>query len=137
MPWSPLRQRRRTLEMWRKNARRNSAQVAMNRLGVIRRVGDVITDIDVLRASLLPDDPLRQKMNDYRILLDDPQQQLTRKLFDDNTPAFVAAATRLKKIDSQIEASIDKLDNMEATLKNIKTFIDSVTNLLSAVAIFA
>jgi hypothetical protein len=100
-------------------------------------VGDVITDIDVLRGSLLPDDPLRQKMNDYRILLDDRQQRLTRKVFDDNTPAFVAAAAQLKKIDSQIEASIDKLDNMEATLKNIKTFIDSVTNLLSAVAIFA
>ena len=109
----------------------------MNRLDVIRMVGDVITDIDVLRGSLLPDDPLRQKMNDYRILLDDRQQQLTRKLFDDNTPAFAAAAAKLKKIDSQIEASIDKLDNMEATLKNIKTFIDSVTNLLSAVAIFA
>jgi len=100
-------------------------------------VGDVITDIDVLRGSLLPDDPLRQKMNDYRILLDDRQQRLTREVFKDNTPAFTAAAAKLKTINSQIEASIDKLDNMEATLKNIKTFIDSVTNLLSAVAIFA
>ena len=109
----------------------------MNRLDVIRMVGDVITDIDVLRGSLLPDDPLRQKMNDYRILLDDRQQRLTREVFKDNTPAFASAAAKLKTINSQIEASLDKLDNMEATLKNIKTFIDSVTNLLSAVAIFA
>src|SRR5260370_34911900 len=100
MPWSPLRQRRRTLEMWRKNSRRNSAEVAMNRLDVIRMVGDVITDIDVLRGSLLPDDPLRQKLNDYRILLDDRQQRLTRKVFDDNTPPFASSPARLTTIAS-------------------------------------
>jgi hypothetical protein len=109
----------------------------MNRLDVIRMVGDVITEIDVLRGSLLPDDPSRQKLNDCRILLDDRQQRLARKVFDDSTPEFAAAAAKLKKINTQIEASIDKLDNLEATLKNIKSFIDSVTNLLSAVAVFA
>ena len=109
----------------------------MNRLDVIRMVGDVITDIDVLRGSLLPNDPKRQNLDDYRTLLDARQQRLTREAFNDNTPAFAAAATKLKTIDSQIEDSLNKLDNLEATLKSIKTFIDSMTNLLSAVAVFA
>lgn len=109
----------------------------MTRLDVIRMVGDVITDIDVLRGSLLPNDPLREDLNDDRILLDNRQQRLTREVFNDNTPAFVAAAAKLKTINSQINATLDNLDKLQDTLKQIESFIDALTILLGAVAIFA
>src|SRR5260370_42168339 len=111
--------------------------MTMNRLDVIRMVGDVITDIDVLRGSLLPNDPVREDLNDYRLLLDGRQQRLTREVFNDNTPAFAAAAAKMSTINSQIEDSLGKLDDLEVTLKKIGAFINAVTNLLSTVAVVA
>jgi septal ring factor EnvC (AmiA/AmiB activator) len=107
----------------------------MDRLGVIRMVGDVITDVDVLRGSLLPRDPKRLLLDDFRILLDARQQRLSREAFDDNTAAFKSAAADLEQINTQLQDSVEKLEKLDATLKTIKSFIDSLTNLLSAVAV--
>lgn len=109
----------------------------MNRLDAIRLIGDVITEIDVLKGSLLPDDPRREKLNDCRLLLDERQQRLARSVIDDNTDTFQTASAKLKTINARIDTTLDDLDRLDTTLKSINTFITAVTSLLSAVALFA
>jgi len=109
----------------------------MSRLDTIQMIGDLITKIDVMRGSLLPDDPHRHDLDDQRILLDDKQKRLSRVVFDDTTPAFTDGAAKLAVINGQIQDSFDELDSLLNTLQLIESFTNSVTTLLSAVAPFA
>jgi hypothetical protein len=109
----------------------------MSRLDTIQMIGDVITKIDVMRGSLLPNDPQRHDLDDQRILLDDKQKRLTRAVFDDTTQAFNDGAAKLAVLNGQIQDSLDKLDSLLNTLQLIESFTNSVTTLLSAIAPFA
>jgi hypothetical protein len=109
----------------------------MSRLDTIQMIGDVITKIDVMRGSLLPNDPQRHDLDDQRILLDDKQKRLSRAVFDDTTQAFNDGAAKLAVLNGQIQDSLDKLDSLLNTLQLIESFTNSVTTLLSAVAPFA
>ena len=109
----------------------------MSRLDTIQMIGDLITNIDVMRGSLLPEDPRRHDLDDQRILLDDKQRRLSRAVFDDTTPAFTDGAAKLAEINGQIQDSLDELDSLLNTLQLIESFTNTVTTLLSAVAPFA
>jgi hypothetical protein len=109
----------------------------MTGLDTIRMIGDVITKIDVMRGSLLPNDPQRHDLDDARILLDDKQKRLSRAVFDDTTQAFKDGAAKLAVINGQIQDSLDNLDSLMNTLQLIESFTNAVTTLLSAVAPFA
>ena len=65
------------------------------RLDVIRRIGDVLTEIDVAVGSLRPGDPDMLRLQDLRRLLDARQLMIARRSFDEHTPAFQAAVAKL------------------------------------------
>ena len=109
----------------------------MSGLDTIQMIGDVITKIDVMRGSLLPNDPQRHDLDNQRILLDDKQKRLSRAVFDDTTQAFNDAAAKLAVLNGQIQDSLNKLDSLLNTLQLIESFTNAVTTLLSAVAPFA
>ncbi len=109
----------------------------MSRLETIKMIGDVITKIDVMRGSLLPNDLHRHDLDNQRILLDDKQKRLSRAAFDDTTQAFKDGAANLAELNGQIQDSLDKLDGLMKTLQLIENFTNAVTTLLSAVAPFA
>ena len=109
----------------------------MSKLDTIRLIGDVITKIDVMRGSLLPNDPKRHDLDNQRILLDDKQKRLSRAVFDDTTQAFTDGAAKLTVLNGQIQNSLNQLNNLLKTLQLIESFTNAVTTLLSAVAPFA
>jgi hypothetical protein len=109
----------------------------MSGLDTIKMIGDVITEIDVMRGSLLPNDPQRHDLDDARVLLDDKQKRLSRAVFDDKTQAFKDGAAKLAVLNGQIQDSLDNLDSLLNTLQLIESFTNAVTTLLSAVAPFA
>jgi|SRR5579862_4511522 len=109
----------------------------MSSLDTIQMIGDVITKIDVMRGSLLPNDPQRHDLDNQRILLDDKQKRLSRAVFDDTTQAFKDGAAKLTVLNEQIQDSLNKLDSLLNTLQLIESFTNAVTALLSAVAPFA
>ena len=108
----------------------------MTKLELIRLVGDVLTEIDAAIGSLLPSDPHQQPLQDLRILLDDRQRQLSRQVFDDNTPAFQAATQQLQGINGEIRSTIQQVQKIEDTIDNIKRFLGSVTSLMTTVGSF-
>jgi hypothetical protein len=109
----------------------------MSGLDTIKMIGDVITEIDVMRGSLLPNDPQRHDLDDARVLLDDKQKRLSRAAFDDKTQAFKDGAAKLAVINGEIQDSLNNLDSLLNTLQLIESFTNAVTTLLSAVAPFA
>jgi len=108
----------------------------MNRLDVIKMIGDVITDIDIARGSLLPDDPNRHQLDDLRVLLDDRQRKLSKTAFDDTTKQFQDATQKLKTVNDQIKGSIQHVDKIVTVLANIKSFLDAVTSLMTTIGPF-
>ncbi len=109
----------------------------MSGLDTIKMIGDVITKLDVIRGSLLPNDPQRHDLDDQRILLDDKQKRLSRAVFDDTTQAFEDGAAKLAVLNGQIEDSLNQQDSLLKTLRLIESFTNAVTTLLLAVAPFA
>jgi hypothetical protein len=109
----------------------------MSRLDTIEMIGNLITQIDVMRGSLLPNDPRRHDLDDQRILFDDKQKRLSRAAFDDTTQAFNDGAAKLAVINGQIQDSLNRLDSLLNTLQLIESFTNAATTLLSAVAPFA
>ena len=108
----------------------------MTRLDVVQMIGDIITEIDVARGSLLPDDPDRLKLDDLRVLLDDRQRKLSQAVFDENTPGFQSAGQALKSVNDQIQGTIQDVTNIVNVFDNINRFLGAVNSLISTVAPF-
>jgi hypothetical protein len=108
----------------------------MTHLDVIKMIGDLLTEIDVARGSLLPDDPNRHQLDDLRVLLDDRQRKLSKATFDDTTQQFQDAAKGLQVVNDQIKGSIQQVNNILVVLSNITTFLDAVTSLMTAMGPF-
>jgi hypothetical protein len=105
----------------------------MSKLEAIHMIGDIITEIDLTRGSLLPQDPNRLRLDDLRLLLDNRQQQLSKAVFDENTKQFQGAAQKVQEINSQIKGTIKQIKDMETVLQNIQRFLDAVTTLITAI----
>ena len=108
----------------------------MTRTEVIEMIGDVLTDIDIARGSLMPNDPNRHKLDDLRILLDDKQRKLSQAVFDENGQSFQGAAQNLKTINDQISGTITSINDMTTALANITRFLNAAASLVSLVATF-
>jgi hypothetical protein len=109
----------------------------MTRLEVIQMIGDMITNIDVLRGSLMPDDPSRHQLDDQRILLDDRQRKLSQALFNDNTQTFQDTADELQRINRQIADTIQSVERIVTTIANIQRFLDAATSMIKLAGSFA
>lgn len=108
----------------------------VTRLDVIKMIGDVLTETDVARGSLLPDDPNRHQLDDLRVLLDDRQRKLSKAVFDENTTQFQNAAKKLQAVNNQIQGSIQQVNKILTVLGDIKIFLDAVTSLMAAIGPF-
>lgn len=108
----------------------------MTRLEVIQMVGDLITQVDIARGSLMPDDPNRHTLDDQRILLDDRQRKLSQSLFNDNSQGFQDAAANLAQINDEISGTIKSVENIVTTIANIQRFLDATTSLVKLAGSF-
>lgn len=109
----------------------------MTRLEVIQMIGDLITEIDVARGSLMPDDPNRHALDDQRILLDDRQRKLSQSLFNDNSPAFQDAVAQLAAVNGEIAGTIRSVENIVTTIAEIQRFLDAATSIVKLAGSFA
>lgn len=108
----------------------------MTRLEVIQMIGDLITEVDVARGSLMPDDPNRPTLDNQRNLLDDCQRKLAQSLFNDNSQGFQDAAAKLAQVNAEISGTIESVENIVTTINNIQRFLDATTSLLKLAGTF-
>lgn len=105
----------------------------MTRLDVIRMIGDMLTEIDVMVGSLAPRDPELVRLQDLRRLLDSRQLMLARQAFDDGTPRFQAAAERLRAVNGEVRERLERLDDTVAIVGNVSRFLNEVTSFMTSI----
>ena len=105
----------------------------MTKLQVIQLIGVVIRQIDNVIDDLPPGDPNQQRLQQQRDALDDQQRRLAIEVFNENDAAFQNATQQLQAANAGIQASLDRLDNIENTIATITQFVTSVTSLLTTV----
>jgi len=98
----------------------------MNRIQMIQAIGDLLTRLDVLRGSLLPNHPERQALNDLRLLLDDRQRRLSQQHFDENTEAFRVAAADFRKVNADVRQTIDRVERLIDTMTHVRRLLSAV-----------
>jgi hypothetical protein len=108
----------------------------MTRLELIKLIGDVLTELDVLRGSLLPDEPNRKKLDKLRKQLDKRQLQLSQNQFDDNTKGFQQATRALEVINKELTKTISNEENIATTIENLKRFVKAVDGIVGVVLSF-
>ena len=108
----------------------------MTKLEVIRMIGNALTEIDVTVGSLVPGDPDMVALEDLRRLLDSRQLVLSRQVFDEGTPRFQEAASRLRAVNAAIEGTFRHLNDIEAIIQNVTRFFDAVTSFMVTVGAF-
>ena len=107
----------------------------MKRLELIELIGDCLTDIDLLRASLLPNDPNLASLDELRGRLDSRQRRLSAQIWNDNTPLFQNAAQALSDVNNDLGKTIADLKKLVETLGTLQRFFAAVDKILGIVLI--
>jgi ABC-type transporter Mla subunit MlaD len=102
----------------------------MTRLELIQLIGDALTQLDVLRGSLLPGEPNRTLLDQLRDELDTQQLKLAQNEFDDNTAAFVDATAKLVAINKDMNQTLKSIDKLVTTIDNLKRFVGAVNDIV-------
>jgi hypothetical protein len=105
----------------------------MTRIELIEFIGDVITKLDVLAGSMLPNNPNQKIVMDAREELDAKHLKLVQNIFNDNTQKFKDATEKIVEINKDLKKTIADLDKLVTTLENINKFIGAVDKLIQAV----
>ena len=103
----------------------------MTRLELIRAIGDVLTEIDVLRGSIPPDAPNQRSLDVLRTNLDAQQLALMKQQFDDTTPAYLAASADLQAINDDVRSTINDITKLVDTIANLKRLIAAVARIIA------
>lgn len=106
----------------------------MNRLELIKSVGDTITSIDILLGSNIPDNS-RNTLEFHRNVLDSAQLLLVKNQFDDNTALYVQATKELTNVNNELAKTILDINKLIETISNITRFANTVTSLLKVVGL--
>lgn len=110
----------------------------MTKSELIVLIGDVLTDLDVLRGSLNPNLPSRKRLDSVRQELDASQRQLTNLVFKENTAQFVAITNQIKGLNEQLQKVVSNLDEIVATINLAVELTKKVEEIfLTAVSLMA
>ena len=105
----------------------------MSRLELIKLIGDVITELDILRGSLNPNDIRRHDLDEIRKRLDSRQLQLAKNQFNDNTMVFREVTSSLTGINAEIKGTINDLNAFVDTIDNLRRFVSAIDEVMQSV----
>ena len=99
--------------------------IASSRLELIRLIGDVITEVDVLRSDFRRETKTRKNLDNIRDELDTAQRILVRNVINENTKQFKEAGAHLEKALVMREQTVPEFHPcMADTLTNLgKVFL--------------
>ncbi len=101
---------------------------------IIRLIGDVLTELDVLSTSVKIDNETKQKLNDKRDELDTLQRKLSRAALHTNTGDFKKLASDLNESNQVLQQTIGDIKKIADTLETLVNFIEAVQNIAELVS---
>lgn len=102
---------------------------SMSRLELIRLIGDVITEIDVLRSNFTRASKNRNKLDNIRDELDTTQRKLVRNVISENSKLFIESTNSLKSVNENLLKTIDDLDQITLTLETLVDFVNAAEKI--------
>jgi len=102
----------------------------MTQIELIKLIGDVLTKLDVLRGSLLPNEPNRTELDRLRKQLDGLQLKLSKNIFDENTSGFLKATKDLEAVNKELKKTLNKIEKIVTTLETLKRFVTVVDDIV-------
>ena len=103
--------------------------IASSRLELIRLVGDVITEVDVLRSDFRRETKTRKQLDNTRDELDTAQRILVRNVINENTKQFREVTTELKETNEELRETIDDVEKVAETLETLVKFVGVVQKI--------
>jgi hypothetical protein len=101
----------------------------MDRSDLIRFLGDVITEVDVLRSEFSRGTKKRIELDDLRDQLDMFQRQFVRNVIKDNTQKFADLTESLTDINRNLRKTIDEVDKVADTLETLVQLVGVVQKI--------
>jgi len=101
----------------------------MTRLELIRLIGDVLTEVDVVRANFMRETATRKRLDNIRDALDTYQRKLVRSVIKDNTKSFKELTMSLKKVNESLRQTIEAVDKIAQTLEDLVKFVGVVQKI--------
>jgi len=101
----------------------------ISRHELIRLIGNVLTDIDVLSAHFDPGTTNRLQLNDLRNQLDLAQRKLVRSALNENTQTFNDLTDNLKKINDDLSTTINDVNKVATNLETLVRFVGAVQKI--------
>jgi uncharacterized protein Yka (UPF0111/DUF47 family) len=101
----------------------------MTRLELVRLIGEVITEVDVLRSDFKRESKNRKNLDNVRDELDTLQRKLVRNAINDNTDPFKALTASLKEVNTGLRQSIDAANKIAQTLETLVKFVGVVQKI--------
>ena len=98
----------------------------MTRPELIRLIGDVLTEVDVLRSNFDRETEERKNLDNIRDALDTYQRKIVRNVINDNTAKFKEHATTKKKINEDLRQTIEDINKIAKTLETLVEFVKVV-----------
>lgn len=102
---------------------------SMSVAGAVRIIGDVITELDVLRANFDRETEKRRKLDNIRDDLDAAQRKLVRSQIKDNSPGFQGASEKLKSNNTALRQVIDDVNKFADTLESLVKFLEAAQKI--------
>jgi len=103
--------------------------IASSRLELIRLIGDVITEVDVLRSDFRRETKTRKQLDNIRDELDTAQRILVRNVINENTKQFKEVTTELKEVNEALRETIDDVEKVAETLETLIKFVGVVQKI--------
>jgi DNA anti-recombination protein RmuC len=101
----------------------------MTRLALIRTIGDVLTEVDVLRSNFKRETKSRKSLDNIRDELDTSQRKLVRNVIKDNTKQFIELTKSLKEVNEGLRQTIEDVDQVAQTLETLVKFVSVVQKI--------
>ena len=101
----------------------------MDRSELIRLLGDVITEVDVLRSEFSRGTKKRIHLDDLRDQLDMFQRQFVRNVINDNTKSFADLTKSLTDVNKNLRETIDEVDKIADTLETLVQLVGVVQKI--------
>lgn len=105
----------------------------MTRLDLIRLIGDVITEVDVLSSTFEPESENRKRLDKFRDDLDTAQRKLVRNVISDNTEKFKDLTGSLKEVNRELRQTIDDVNKVATTFETLVKFVGVIQKIVEMI----
>ena len=106
----------------------------MKKSELVRLIGDVLTEMDVLAGSLAPGSAERKKLDGLRDALDARQRQIVKQIFDENNEKYVNITAGLGAVNQQMAGTLQDLNKAAQSLELLTKFVGLVDEAIGLAA---